>query len=674
MVGTNSAPVTRGQVGLARSLRKAALLSGSAVALTFLASAAQAQCTSARVNASGFAFRNDPLEFLDFGLTSSGTVSAVQSLIAVLNTTNTAFLTQNSAFVAAPPNPAPYQPGGGVWVRGTGGQVDTRTPASFTYGGSVLSPDGGAGTCDTRTSQRYGGVQAGADISRLNVGGANIHIGVTAGYTESSINSPTGSGVFQGDFQVPFAGLYAAVTKDGFFADAQVRGDFYQGRLNDPSNGVFGQGLDARSMSIIGNVGNQFPLGDNWFVEPSAGVVYSRVSVDQLALSGTLILANSPEFAAPSRVNVNDFESVLGRASLRFGRNFVIDGFALQGFATASVFNEFAGNVRTNLNTSFGELDAGLAPLDTAVVISSERIGTYGQFALGLAGQILNTGWLGFVRGDYRIGDRVEGIGISGGLRYQFTPEQLARTGIVRKGADPDPVAVLPTLVNWTGFSIGGSLGALRDESEQRVNFGDGTFNRVKPVGAGVLAGGQVGYDHQFGNFVLGVGGDIAYANATGAKTCPTVVGLFFTCETQTNFLAMATGRIGYASERTLYYVKGGAAFAELRERVRSNTGSEPLIGGGTFQTVTSPDYDAIGWTIGAGVEFALTSNWSAKAEYMHYELEGRSARLRPADQGIVASAEHTGDLVRVGVNYRFAFDAPQPIVAAPARPVVRKF
>jgi outer membrane autotransporter protein len=674
MVGINSAPASRGQVRRPRSLHKAALLSGSAIALTFLASAAQAQCTSAPLSVAGNRFGGG---IFDFGVTSSGTVSAVQSLTAVLNTTNTAFLTQNSAFVAAPPNPAPYQPGGGVWVRGTGGQVDTRTPASFTYSGNILSPDGGAGTCDTRTSQRYGGVQAGADISRLNIDGANVHIGVTAGYTESSISSPTGSGVFRGDFQVPFAGIYAAVTKGGFFADTQVRGDFYQGRLNDPSNGLFDQGLDARSMSIIGNVGNQFPLGNDWFVEPSAGVVYSRVNVDRLALAGTFVLANSPGFAAPSRVDVNDFDSVLGRASLRVGKNFIVDGFALQGFFTASVFNEFSGNVRTNINTSFGELDAGLAPLDAAAVVSSERIGAYGQFALGLAGQILNTGWLGFVRGDYRIGDRVEGIGISGGLRYQFTPEQLARTGIVRKGRRSG-VAVLPTLVNWTGFSIGGSLGALRDETEQRLDLGAGQLNRVRPIGAGVLAGGQVGYDHQFGAIVLGVAGDIAYTNAEGAKSCPTKSRAVLHLRNQDRLPGHGHGpdRLRLGPHALLR--QGRRRIRRSARAVRSNTfGSRCYRGGRTALSNlndTSPDYSAVGWTIGAGVEFAYASNWSAKAEYMHYELEDRRLNLLSTVSSVPASAEHTGDLVRVGLNYRFSLDAPQAVMVAPARPVVRKF
>lgn len=671
MTGVPGPDGRSGPVLFGRSARKAALLSGSAVALTFLASAAQAQCTSASFSGGG------NIRAFDFGITSSGTVSAVQSLIAVLNTSNTAFLTQNSAFIAAPPNPQPYQQGGGVWVRGTGGTVETRTPATFAFSGNAFDPAGGVGTCDTRTSQRYGGVQAGADIARLNIDGANVHVGATAGYTESRITSPTGPGVFSGDFQIPFAGIYAAVTKGGFFADAQIRTDFYQSRLSDQSNGLFEQGLNARSFSITGNVGNQFPLGDDWFVEPSAGVVYSRVEVDPINLSGTLILANNPGLAPPSRVNVNDFDSILGRASVRVGRNFLLDGFAIQPFFTASVFNEFAGKVRTNINTTFAEAFSTpeLAALDTSAELLSERIGTYGQFALGIAGQILNTGWLGYVRGDYRIGDRVEGVGISGGVRYQFTPEQLLRTDIVRKGADPSPdVAAVPRLVNWTGFSIGGSLGGLRDESEQNLDFGAGGGNRVRVEAAGILAGGQVGYDYQFGSIVVGVAGDFAYTNATGAKACPgETIRVFFTCETKTDFLAMGTGRLGYASERALYYVKGGAAFApNMRERVKSNTGSELLLTGSTFPTITSSDYDAVGWTIGAGVEFALTQNWSAKAEYMHYELERQ--RLPLPEDGTASFAQHSGDLVRVGVNYRFAFEAPPAAAVAPARPIVRKF
>ena len=74
---------------------------------------------------------------------------------------------------------------------------------------------------------------------------------------------------------------------------------------------------------------------------------------------------------------------------------------------------------------------------------SSGGVGTYGQFALGSAAAILNTGWLGYGRVDYRIGENVEGWSINAGLRYQFSPE--------RRGSIKDGSASIETY-NWTGL------------------------------------------------------------------------------------------------------------------------------------------------------------------------------------------------------------------------------
>ena len=57
---------------------------------------------------------------------------------------------------------------------------------------------------------------------------------------------------------------------------------------------------------------------------------------------------------------------------------------------------------------------------------STTRVGTYGQYSLGLAAQVANTGWLGFVRVDYKNGDNIEGWTGNAGIRYQFTPEMIA--------------------------------------------------------------------------------------------------------------------------------------------------------------------------------------------------------------------------------------------------------
>ncbi|MDB5560312.1 MAG: outer rane autotransporter barrel, partial [Enterovirga sp.] len=383
--------------------------------------------------------------------------------------------------------------------------------------------------------------------------------------------------------------------------------------------------------------------------------------VDPFKLSGTIFQVNNPGFGAPANVRINDFDSILGRASLRVGRNFLVGNWGLQPFVTASVLHEFAGRVRTNINTTFDAFGTAagspglLAPLDSVGAISSGRIGTYGQFAAGIAGRILETGWLGYVRGDYRVGDRVEGWGVSGGLRYQFTPDVVAARNIVRKGYDPVP-EILPQLagpVSWTGISLGGSLGATWGYSHLDIT-GAG---RVSPDYAGLLVGGQVGADYQFGQVVVGIAGDAAWSNARGGRGCPNVGALFFyNCETTTDFLGMATARVGYAWGRSLLYVKGGAAFADLRERAKDNAGNQPLLGGITLADTTSRPYSAMGWAIGAGAEFAVTTNWSVKAEYMHYELERRQLAFQTP--GVApTSAAHDGDLVRVGVNYRFNLD-----------------
>ena len=626
--------------------------------LVMAASAAQAQCVDPSTSTGNASLS-------DFLLPTGSTVSGVQSLVSVLTTQNTAFLTQTSGFIGAPANPSANLNGGGVWVRGIGGTFDTNTPGSFTKFASPTNPSEERGRCNVRTFQDYAGFQTGADISRLNVNGYNIHTGVTMGYTESSIRS---NGSFRADFQTPFVGLYGAITKDTFFADAQVRWDFFQGVLNDPNNTLTNQRLDARSLSLTGNVGYQIPLNDGWFVEPSAGAVYAEVKVDNLQTGGPFFVAGSTNFTAPTFVKIKDFDSILARGSLRVGKNIVLESYALQPFFTASVINEFGGPVRADVTTSFGALGAffgfpQFSGFDTTARVSSYRIGTYGQFSLGVAGQLLNTGWLGYVRGDYRTGDHVDGWGISGGLRYQFTPETVARA-IVTKGDSP---ALLPLdgPVNWTGLSAGASVGGLWSQTKQDQFTLFGVLDHATPWAAGVYAGGQVGLDYQVGTIVVGVAGDAGWTNARGGRGCSTgFTGNVFNCQTNTDDLYMATARFGYALDRSLFYVKGGAAFAHTSEKQQDNFNNQPLFIGFTFQNSNVQAFST-GFAIGGGVEYALTKNWSAKAEYMHFDLEKKNYQLSPTNLAFT-QAQHSGDIVKIGVNYRFTVDpaVPAPVAA----------
>jgi opacity protein-like surface antigen len=650
VLGDGVCPSRRRSGSLA--LRKGAISGGAALIMGLLASSgAAAECANNFANPGGF----DVSPFLPFGQGGS-----VNSLVSVINTVNTAFLTNTTAFVSAPGGPKPDQQGGGAWGRVIAGTVENQNTGVTTIDTTPLGfTTTGVQTCHTTTRQNYTGFQVGHDISILNGGntGANWHIGFTAGYFEANakdISAPPPDPTFSGNFQVPFVGVYTAYTKGNFFADGQLRWDFYQSELSDAANGLFGQHFDARGISVTGNFGYRFDLPSKWFIEPSAGAVWSRVKVDPLNVSGTLVLQNSPFVAFPGTVQVDDIDSLLGRLSVRIGTNFTSGNIAYQPFFTASVLHEFAGDVTTRQTTNF---DAGCAILgipppcgpDITGTLTTSRVGTYGQFALGSAFQIVNTGWVGYGRVDYRIGDNIEGISVNAGLRYQFTPDQPARGGL-KDG--PAPVAWRP--YNWTGPYIGGFAGATWGGQDWFTPVLD---THDHPRFAGYLVGGQTGYNLQRGRWVVGIEGDYGFSNAHGARSCDDNGGpaaFFFTCEAEVHRLASLTGRLGYTWERALFYVKGGLAAGQVTVQTSVNTQNEPILGFGVplldpFPPVNGTTKWLTGWTIGGGMEFALTNKWSAKAEYMFYDLGSADFAIDPP---LVADAKTHGSIARIGVNY----------------------
>jgi opacity protein-like surface antigen len=597
--------------------------------------------------------------------------AAVSSLISSINTMNTAFLTQSTAFVGAPGNPRPKQEGGGVWVRGIGGDIDTKntTTSNYTIAGFGAVP--GSITCDTETNLRFAGAQIGTDMATLNWNGWNIHIGSMAGYVSAKARDKTGAGAlnplggtFENQMDVPFAGFYAAATYGGFFIDGQVRFDYIQNRLNDPLvNGLVNQNLDARGVSGTLNAGYNHQLGNGWFIEPSAGIIVSRVEVDPLNVAGTLILANNPGFAPPGTLQIHDVKSTLGRLSLRTGTTIVSDRIAWQPFATASVYHEFEGNSTASYSTDPTALPLLPIPAIGGQLVTN-RVGTYGQFGLGVAGQLVGTGWLGYVRGDYRTGDRIEGYSLNGGLRYQFQPDApaMAPKGLIGKSP---PLAVV-TAYNWTGFYVGAHFGALYGKTKWEFPaFGSETSPRY----AGPMGGLQAGYDYQFGKWIVGIEGMGSWADANGSRSCPN--GFFFNCEVNMKWLATGTARLGYALyDRSIVYVKGGVAAGEIEVATTCNPGAQPFVGPAFFGgLIGCPQQTAsdtrVGYTLGFGSEFALSKDWTVKGETNYFDL-GTTRLVTAGGQTIVGGTftptvggstidvRNRGFSALVGVNYRF--------------------
>jgi len=628
---------------------KSPVLGASAfVVMLFSGSAAQAQCNSVGLN--GFN-ATSPVVAQAAGMAVANVSASVGALITSINSVNTAFLTQSSAFIGSPANPQPDQQGGGVWARGVGGHLSastTATAGNISFG----TPQQGSITCNTRTLEDFAGVQIGTDFARLNVNGWNLHAGSTMGFLGSKTRDATPNldppASFRDSLQIPFIGFYAAANYGGVLVDGQVRGDFFQNEVSDDNHGLSGQRFDARGISLSGNVAYNQNLGSNWFIEPSVGIVWSRTRVDPLNVPGTGILGTpvGPGFVPPWVLTVNDMESTLGRLSMRVGTTVTSGNVVWQPFASASVFHEFQGGATSSLTSNFSTLGAPFASLPTlSSTVTTSSLGTYGQFGLGLSAQFLNTGWVSYLRGDYRTGDNIEGWSINGGLRYQFVPDSAA-TGLVVAKAPIYKAPAVSAVYNWAGFYIGAYLGA--DWGFANWTFLDDRAT-TDPRFAGFLGGGEIGYNYQVGKWVFGLEGDWAWTNAHGARPCP--IGFFANCEIDVNWLSTATGRIGYAYwDRLLTYVKGGAAIAEDRAEAACTANSQSTILPAVGCPSRSDSKTKAGWTVGLGFEFGLTRNVSVKSEINYFDLGSD----RYAIAGIPTDIQRNGFISTVGLRFRF--------------------
>jgi opacity protein-like surface antigen len=584
------------------------------------------------------------------GAPSAADAQCWQSFATSTSTANTAFLPSGSAFLSSTPDNGPDQQGGGVWTRAVGGTDTVQVPTNFNASFTITPPGGHSfpiafsQPCSSPVKTDFTGFEIGHDIAVLSTSNSEWHFGVLAGYVGATINpGPEApvlpSGVANGN--TPSAGLYTAYSKGPFSADVQAR-------LFD-NQGIFvGTRLDFDGYSFAGNMGYRFDLPSawtllpgNWTLEPSVGALFLHTSFSPIDVGAlTFPISASSLAVLKGTIQINDIDNMLGRASVKLGTSLPVPGTQIVAypFLAASVFHEFDGNVTGTL-TAIGT--AGPAQLQGGGTFTAPGVGTYGQFGVGSAFQLADSGWLGFLRADYRTGEYIQGYSVSGGLRYQ-----LEDTGHVAEKHGPYPVKapMRDGLTDWSGPYAGLSAGSTWGHTHWTTQG-----STVDPDYAGVLLGGQAGYNLQRGRFVGGIEADAGGSNARGTAACP-VQPLLYNCEDNVGALGSLTGRFGYTWGRALFYAKGGWAFGDVTA-ARTATFAEPGIvvaGGGNIGRSTNWEN---GWTAGVGMEFAFTDRWSAKAEYMHYEFPQYAFTVA---QGVTANASTPGDIVRIGVNYHF--------------------
>jgi outer membrane immunogenic protein len=197
------------------------------------------------------------------------------------------------------------------------------------------------------------------------------------------------------------------------------------------------------------------------------------------------------------------------------------------------------------------------------------------------------------------------------------------------------PVAYAPPVYNWTGFYVGGNIGGGFADSSWTDPFG-GANNKFSKDG--FIGGGQIGANYQFNWLVVGIEGDFDWTGLTANGTDS--VGNGITAKTQ--WTSTATGRIGAAFDRLLVYAKGGVAFEHDQDSMNN----------GLFTATTS--FNRTGWTAGAGLEYALSQNWTAKLEYDYLGFGSEALNLTTPVTPYLTNASLNVQEVKAGINFKF--------------------
>ena len=232
---------------------------------------------------------------------------------------------------------------------------------------------------------------------------------------------------------------------------------------------------------------------------------------------------------------------------------------------------------------------------------------------------------------------------------------------------------------SWTGFYVGGTVGAARTKADVSMSTVNGTPALYNPLDipslnafgspslsqTNAIFGLKAGYNQQWGAFVLGLEGDISsfhFSPTVAAAGNPFVTfpggSAQMSTNVQTSWLATVRGRAGFAVDHWLFYGTGGAAFANVKY---SNTyrAFSPLGSGFDFEAA-SASQTRVGWAAGAGVDYALYPHVILSAEYLHVDLGTITASGGVTTQGSASNATFnfstkvTSDLVRVGAAYKF--------------------
>ncbi|WP_416356237.1 outer membrane protein [Aureimonas phyllosphaerae] len=239
-----------------------------------------------------------------------------------------------------------------------------------------------------------------------------------------------------------------------------------------------------------------------------------------------------------------------------------------------------------------------------------------------------------------------------------------------------EPVVAVPVEapINFTGFTVGGFLGAAYSDGQADLGAYDGSLIRldvsnglfpqaIDDSDTSFLGGVSVGYNHQFGQFVAGVEADISWLdlnpraglNLRDPNPDPQFNGVqtITSYETEVEALGTVRARLGMAFDQTLVYATGGLAIGDVKNRFAL---AIPEFG------YNSPDWSTsdtlYGYVVGGGIEHKLTQSISVRAEGLYYDLENTTVYASDPvafpGQRISYGFDNDGFIGRIGLAYSF--------------------
>jgi outer membrane immunogenic protein len=245
----------------------------------------------------------------------------------------------------------------------------------------------------------------------------------------------------------------------------------------------------------------------------------------------------------------------------------------------------------------------------------------------------------------------------------------------------PPPVYLPPPpIFTWTGFYIGGQVGGAWGTGGSSFTafdavtgrFVEDSFGGGNP--SGVIGGGHLGYDYQIPTWnwfsssgvVIGLEGSVD-GSSLSKTTTVNLPGTFggsgtLTANTSADIQGSIRGRLGIAWDRVLVYATGGVAFGSINSNIELNAID---AAGVPFFASRSRSNSRTGWTVGGGIEYAFTPNWSIGAEYRYTDFGTLSRSASLADGSFISGSRTLREnQVQARFTYLFNTYTPPPVVA----------